>query len=94
MNRGLRTARESLRRTCTFAAGLLIGTALVTPALAASAIAPDDWTTLLLVGSVALLGIGLLLRTRQKRLPAIPVWPSPAEPNRYALEQDRPRVYH
>jgi hypothetical protein len=64
MTHRLKKASESLRRARNVVAGILIGTAFVTPVFAAAEITRDDWTTLVLLGSVVLLGVGLLLRIR------------------------------
>ena len=91
MTHGLRRARESLRRTRNFAAGILIGAAFVTPVFAASNVTGDDWTTVLLLGSVALLGIGLLLRirVRQKTPTTMVRAPDPQD----SIGQYRPQIY-
>ena len=107
MNPALRTARHNLRRTRNLVAGLLIGAGAATPVFAANAfadeladvvganaIASDQWTMLLLAVSVVLLGVGLLLKLRQKQHAAQPPIPPAAEQYRYTLEQDRPQTYH
>jgi hypothetical protein len=92
--------RESLRHWRNFATGLLIGTAVQTPVFAATGnLIPDqwsatlvhgDWTTLLLVASVVLLGVGLLLRIRaHDRTPRAPVDPDPQD----SIGRYRPQVY-
>jgi len=64
MTHRLKKAQESLRRTRNFLAGILIGAAFVTPVFAAADTTLSDWSMLLLLGSVVLLGTGLLLRIR------------------------------
>ena len=59
-------AQESLRRTRNFVAGTLIGSAFVTPVFAAADTTLSDWSVLLMLGSVILLGTGLLLRVRSR----------------------------
>ena len=95
--------RESLRHWRNFATGLLIGTAVQTPVFAAAGnLIPDewstsltslihgDWTTLLLVASVVLLGVGLLLRIRARdRTPTAPVDSDPQD----SIGRYRPQVY-
>ena len=95
MNRTLRTAREALGRTRNFAAGLLVGASVATPAFAATAVTTDDWRTVLLLGSIALLGVGLLLKVRRRRTPsfAAPI-PEPSPQYRNSIEQYRPQAYH
>jgi len=95
MSRTLRTAREALGRTRNFAAGLLIGASIATPAFAAPAIAADDLRTVLLLGSIALLGIGMLLKVRRRRTPSF-VAPIPEASPQYrnTIEQYRPQAYH
>lgn len=95
MSRTLRTAREALGRTRNFAAGLLIGASIATPAFAATAVTTDDWKTVLLLGSIALLGIGMLLKVRRRRTPSLasPI-PEPSPQYRNSIEQYRPQAYH
>ena len=97
MSRTLRAAREALGRTRKVAAGLLIGASIATPAFAATAITADDLRTVLLLGSIALLGIGMLLKVRRGRTPspsfAAPI-PEPSPQYRNSLEQFRPQAYH
>jgi hypothetical protein len=64
MTHRLKKAQESLRRTRNFVAGTLIGSAFVTPVFAAADATLNDWSTLLMLGSLVLLGAGLLLRMR------------------------------
>jgi cytochrome c biogenesis protein CcdA len=72
MTHRLKKARESLRRTRNFAAGTLIGSAFVTPVFAAADTTLNDWSTLLMLGSVILLAAGLLLRMRIRHAAAAP----------------------
>ena len=83
------------------AASLLIGAGIAAPAFASAGLPADltvdEWRMLLLIGFVVLLGIGVLLRIRQKRLPPIPVWPVTTQPTRstrYHIGEDRPNAYH
>jgi hypothetical protein len=83
MSRSLRTARESLRRTGNFAAGVFVGSALAAPAfadtaLATPAIALDDFQLSILVGSLVLLTIGLALKVMKRRRPWAAVPPAQA----------------
>lgn len=75
MTHRARKARESLLHWRNFATGLVIGSVIQAPVYAATDYIPNDWsarlpqgdwTTLLLVGSVVLLGVGLLLRIRAR----------------------------
>ena len=95
MKRPLRTAADALRRSRSFAVGLLIGTGLVSPVFAAPEITTDEWTTLLLLGSIALLGIGLLVKARHGRATTTSANPQPA-PQQHAsgIAQYRPQTYH
>ena len=95
MSRVLQTTRRSWSRTRRFAAGLLIGATTATPAFAAAPeFITDEWKTVLLLGSVVLLGIGLLLKVHSKRSkPTLPAWSSPPEPNRYTIGQNRPNAF-
>jgi hypothetical protein len=84
MSRSLRTARESLRRTCNFATGVFVGSALAAPAFADTAfatsdIALDDLQLSILVGSLVLLIIGLALRVAKRRRTAPVARPVPTE---------------
>jgi hypothetical protein len=90
MTHRLRRARESLRRTRNFVAGTLIGTAFVTPVFAATDSMRDEWTTLLLLGSVALRGSGLLLRVRVRN--KAPSAPAPRDLHD-SIGQYRPQIY-
>ena len=92
MTHRLKRASESLRRTRNFAAGILIGTAFVTPVFAATDITADDWTTLLLLGSIALLGVGLLLRIRVRSKPTTLRTLEPQDLHD-SIGQYRPHVY-
>ena len=95
MSRVLRTVREALGRSGDFAVGLLIGTGVVTPVFAAPDVTTDDWRTLLMLASIALLGIGLLLKLRRRRVGTVSA-PSPAPQQQYrsGIEQYRPQAYH
>jgi hypothetical protein len=57
---------DALERCRNFVAGTLIGSGVVTPVFAATDIMRSDWTTLLMVASIVLLGIGVLLRIRAR----------------------------
>ena len=89
------SAKESLRSTRTFVAGVLIGSAFVTPVFAGADMSVNDWSTLLLVGSVVLLGAGLLLRIRFHSKAA--TTPTPRVPQAQDLHesigQHRPNVF-
>ena len=76
MNRRLSRIKESLRRSRHFAAGVLIGSAAWTPALAADPFSLDNITGRvplsnvslpLLVGSIALLLIAVVLKATRKK---------------------------
>jgi hypothetical protein len=73
MTNRARRRRATLRHWRNFATGLLIGILIQAPVFAATELVPPDcsarvahgdWSTLLLIGSVVLLGAGLLLRFR------------------------------
>lgn len=51
-----------LQETASFAAGVLIGTSIVTPVFGATSDIPAEWQPYLLIGSVVLLAIALMLR--------------------------------
>jgi hypothetical protein len=51
-----------LQETASFAAGVLIGTSIVTPVFAATSDIPAEWQPYLLIGSVVLLAVALMLR--------------------------------
>ncbi|HEV3241248.1 MAG TPA: hypothetical protein VG429_12690 [Casimicrobiaceae bacterium] len=94
MSRRLRSATERLQRARNFAAGLLIGSAGVTPVFAATDIAIDDLSRPLLVGSLILLAIGLGLKAKRRK--AAPIIAPPAPPpafsegiGRYRLQLGR-----
>jgi hypothetical protein len=93
MTHSLKRARESLRQTRNFVAGILIGAAFVTPVFAATDITLDDWTTLLLLGSVALLGIGFLLRIRAHSKTPTATHASAPQDLDDCIGQYRPQVY-
>jgi hypothetical protein len=90
MTHRLKRAKESLRQARNFAAGILIGAGFATPVFAAADITRDDWTTLVLLGSVVLLGVGLLLRIRaHTKSPVAPAFvDSPDSIGHY-----RPQIY-
>jgi cytochrome c biogenesis protein CcdA len=86
--------RESLRRTRNFVAGLLIGTSFVTPVFAAVDVnLNNEWTTLLLIGSIILLGTGLLLRIRFHSKAAEPPRVPQAQDVHDSIGQYRPNVF-
>jgi hypothetical protein len=58
-----------LQQTAPFAAGVLIGTSIVTPVFAATSDFPAEWQPFLLVGSVALLALALMLKALGSRRP-------------------------
>ena len=90
MTHRLKRANESLRRARNVVAGVLIGSAFVTPVFAAAEITRDDWTTLLLLGSVVLLGVGLLLRIRVRGKSLVVVAaPDPQD----CIGRYRPQIY-
>jgi hypothetical protein len=62
----------------------------VTPVFAATEITRDDWTTLLLLASVVLLGVGLLLRIRARGKPLAVV--AAADPQD-GIGRYRPQIY-
>lgn len=69
----LNKVKESLRQTQDFAAGLLIGSAAMTPVFAAADTTIDDMRMPVLVGSLVLLLVGLALKaTRKKSVPPQP----------------------
>lgn len=83
MSRSLRTARQPLRRSRNFAAGVFVGSVLAAPAFANTAfatadIALDDLQLSILVGSVVLLIIGLALKVARRRSTGAAVPPAPA----------------
>jgi hypothetical protein len=96
MSRTLRTAREALGRTRNFATGLLIGASVATPAFAATGITTDEWRTVLLLWSIALLGIGLLLKLRRRRITSFAAATPEPSPQQYrnSIEQYRLQAYH
>lgn len=67
MTRKWNKVKESLRQTRDFAAGVLIGSAVVTPVFAATDIAIDDMRMPILVGSLVLLLVGLLLKATRRK---------------------------
>ena len=91
-----RQRRATLRHWLNFAMGLAIGVVVWTPVLAATELIPSglstrlahgDWSTLVLIASVVLLGAGLLLRFRARDHAAPPV----AEPED-AIGRYRPQI--
>jgi hypothetical protein len=50
------------QQTAPFAAGVLIGTSIVTPVFAATSDIPAEWQPFLLIGSVVLLAIALAIK--------------------------------
>jgi len=91
-----RRRQEALRHWLNFATGLAIGLAIWMPVLAASGIDPSgwsaqlargDWSTLLMVVSVVLLGAGLLLRLRAQH-----AVPPPRVESEDAIGRYRPRI--
>ena len=86
MTRKWHKVKESLRRTREFAAGVLIGSAAVTPVFAATDITIDDMRMPILIGSLVLLLAGLVLKaTRRKH--ASPPKPGHASPPEPALKE-------
>lgn len=77
MSRRLRKATERLQRARNFAAGVLIGSAGVTPVFAATDIAIDDLSQPLLLGSLVLLLIGLALKAKRRKTAPIIAPPAP-----------------
>ena len=68
MTRKLNKVKESLRQARDFAAGMLIGSVAVTPVFAATTdLTFDDFRTPILVGSLALLLVGLLLKAMRAK---------------------------
>ena len=51
-----------LQEAASFAAGVLIGTSIVTPVFAATSDIPAEWQPYLLIGSVVLLAMALTLK--------------------------------
>ena len=88
----LKKIQEALRRTQNFVAGTLIGSAFVTPVFAAADTTLNDWSMLLLLGSVVLLGTGLLLRIRIRHSAAAPRVPR-AQDLHESIGQYRPNVF-
>ncbi|HEV8094406.1 MAG TPA: hypothetical protein VGP71_01685 [Burkholderiales bacterium] len=75
MTRSLKKVKESLRQTHDFAAGVLIGSAAMTPVFAAADTTFDDMRMPVLVGSLVLLLIGLLLKATRSKKTASPPQP-------------------
>jgi hypothetical protein len=68
MTRKWNKLKESLQRTRDFIAGLLIGSAAVTPVFAAATdITIDDLRMPILIGSLVLLLAGLVLKATRKK---------------------------
>lgn len=70
MTHKLNKVKQSLRQTRDFAAGMLIGSVAVTPVFAATTdmnLTFDDLRTPILVGSLALLLVGLLLKAMRSK---------------------------
>ncbi len=67
MSRRRRNAMKTLQRARNFAAGVLIGSAGITPVFAATDIAINDLSRPLLSGSVVLLVIGLALKAKRRQ---------------------------
>ena len=91
MTRKLNKVKESLRQARNFAAGMLIGSASITPVFAAD-VTIDSLRMPILLGSFALLIVGLLLKAKRRK--DAPHEPStPAEFNegigRYRLQLGR-----
>jgi hypothetical protein len=97
MTNRARQRKETLRHWRNFATGLLIGVLIWTPVLAATEFTPTawsarlahgDWSTLVLIGSIVLLGAGLLLRFRAHcHAPAPPV------ESKDSIGHYRPQIY-
>jgi hypothetical protein len=67
MTRKLNKVKESLRRMRDFIAGLLLGSAAVTPVFAAATdLTIDDLRLPILIGSLVLLLVGLALKAMRK----------------------------
>jgi FtsH-binding integral membrane protein len=93
MTHRLKKAQKSLRQTRNFVAGTLIGSAFVTPVFAAADTTLNDWSMLLLLVSVILLGTGLLLRIRiRHRAAGAPHVPQ-AQDLHESIGQYRPNVF-
>jgi hypothetical protein len=93
MSRSLRKAREWLANARSLVSGVLIGSAMATPAFAATGIALDDLHDLqlpILVGSLVLLVIGLNLKAAQHR--RTPTQPPPARAPAFTEGIDRYRL--
>jgi hypothetical protein len=74
MTRKINKAKEALRQLQNFAAGVLIGSASITPVFAAD-LTIDSMRMPILLGSFALLVIGLVLKAAQKKTPHEPSTP-------------------
>ena len=68
-----------------------MGTGFVTPVFAAAEVTPNEWTTLLLLASVVLLGVGLLLRIRAHGGKSPQVVPAPDSQD--GIGRYRPQIY-
>lgn len=83
MTRKLNKVKESLRQTRAFATGVMLGSMAVTPVFAATTdLTFDDLRTPILVGSLALLLVGLLLKAMRSKRTGPP--PEPAEAKEFA----------
>jgi hypothetical protein len=68
MTRKLNKVKESLRQIQNFAAGVFIGSATITPVFAAD-MTLEDMRMPILLGSLALLVVGLALKAMRKKTP-------------------------
>jgi CBS-domain-containing membrane protein len=78
MSRSLRKASEALRQVRSVATTVLIGSAITTPAFAATDIVLDDLQLPILIGSLVLLAISLVAKVAQRR--RTPMTKPPAAP--------------
>jgi CBS-domain-containing membrane protein len=78
MSRSLRKASEALRQVRSVATTVLIGSAITTPAFAATDIVLDDLQLPILIGSLVLLAISLVAKVAQRR--RAPMTKPPAAP--------------
>lgn len=65
----MNASATKLQQTAPFAAGVMIGTSIVTPVFAATSDFPAEWQPFLLVGSVGLLALALMLKALGSRRP-------------------------
>ena len=85
MTRKLNKVKESLRQARDFAAGMLIGSVAVTPVFAAATdLTFDDLRTPILVGSLALLLVGLLLKAMRGKKAEVGPAPEPVGPQEFS----------